>query len=282
MGAATMRRRGHRGGGFPPRMWDLHNADYKRDMTAARPPLSAVLITLNAAAQLGACLYTLRFCDEIVVVDSGSTDGTVEMARGFGARVIQAKWRGFGEQKQLAVSHAAHDWVLCVDADERVTPRLQQAIIEAFPAPSCHAFRFRRCNRFLGRLLRHGEGYPDWSVRLFDRRHAHWSQDPVHEKVIGVESVGSLEGDLLHESAETLETYLAKQNRYTTLAAQAALSAGRRAHVGHLLFSPLVRFIKFYFFRLGLLDGVAGLVHIVIGCGNSFVKYAKMLAEQKR
>lgn len=251
-------------------------------MPVARPPLSAVLITQNAASQLPACLDSLAFCAEIVVVDSGSEDGTIELAQSRGARVVQAKWRGFGAQKQFAVREAAHDWVLCVDADERVTGRLQASIEQALAAPGHRAYRFRRCNRFLGRYLRHGEGYPDWSVRLFDRRHARWSDDVVHEKVLTETDIGALEGDLLHDSAETLDAYLSKQNRYTTLAAQEAFSAGRRAHAGHLLLSPLLRFFKFYFFRLGFLDGLPGLVHILIGCGNSFLKYAKMLDLLKR
>jgi hypothetical protein len=133
----------------------------------------------------------------------------------------------------------------------------------------------------MGRYLKHGEGYPDWCLRLFDRRRARWSDDPVHEKVIATGEVGSLSGDLLHESAESLDAYLAKQNRYSTIAAEVALAQGRRATVAHLLLSPLLRFAKFYFFRLGLLDGLPGLVHILVGCGASFAKYAKMLAFQR-
>ena len=246
-------------------------------MPPARQPLSAVLITLNAVTQLADCLRSLAFCDEIVVVDSGSTDGTVELAQGLGARVIPLAWRGFGPQKQFAVEQASHDWVLCVDADERISDALRASIETALAAPSCHAYRFPRCNRFMGRYLRHGEGYPDWSLRLFDRRHARWSDDTVHEKVIAEGEVGRIKGDLLHDSAETLDGYLAKQKRYTTLAAQAAIANGKRASYAHVLLSPLLRFFKFYFFRLGFLDGLPGLVHILIGCGNSFAKYAKML-----
>ena len=251
-------------------------------MSVARSPLSAVIIAKNAARQLPECLESLAFCDEILVVDSGSDDGTVALAQSRGARVIQSEWRGFGPQKRYAVEQAAHDWVLCVDADERVSPELRSAIERALAAPANAAYRFPRCNRFLGRYLRHGEGYPDWSLRLFDRRRARWSDDAVHEKVLTDAEVGTLTGDLLHDSAETLDAYLAKQNRYTTLAAQQAFDAGRRANALQLLLSPLVRFVKFYFFRLGLLDGVPGLIHIMIGCGNSFAKYAKMLDLKNR
>lgn len=246
-------------------------------MSAVRQPLSAVLITLDAASQLEECLRSVAFCDEIVVVDSGSTDGTVELAQRHGARVVQAEWRGFGAQKQFAVEQAKHEWVLCVDADERVTDDLRSSIETALVSPSAPAFRFARCNRFMGRYLRHGEGYPDWSLRLFDRRHARWSDDAVHEKVVAKGDVGTLRGDLRHDSAESLERYLTKQNRYTTLAAQDALARGKRASGIRLIASPVVRFVKFYFLRLGFLDGLPGLVHIAIGCGNSFAKYAKML-----
>lgn len=241
--------------------------------------LSAVLITRDAARQLPACCATLAFCDEIVVVDSGSSDATPAIARRFGARVIETHWRGFGPQKQFAVEQAENDWVLCVDADERVTPQLQASIAAVLSAPTFAAYRFARCNRFMGRYLRHGEGYPDWGVRLFDRRRAHWSADAVHERVVAHGAIGTLAGDLLHDSAESLERYFDKQNGYSTLAAAAALAAGRQSSAARLLLSPLTRFVKFYLLRGGWRDGLPGLVHILIGCYASFAKHAKMLAE---
>jgi len=247
-----------------------------------RESLSIVLITLNAAVQLEACLQSAAFADEIVLVDSGSTDGTIALAKRYGARVVQQGWLGFGPQKQYAVTQAAHDWVLCLDADERVTPELRLSIEAALIRPAAGAYRFARCNRFLGRYLRHGEGYPDWNLRLFDRRRARWSADMVHENVAADGPVATLSGDLLHDSAETIASYLSKQNRYTTLAAEAAFGAGKRASGSQLLLSPLVRFVKFYVVRLGFLDGLPGFIHIVIGCFNSFTKYAKMIELQKK
>lgn len=258
-------------------------------MPIPRQPLSVAIITLNAASQLAACLDSARFADEIVVVDSGSTDGTQALAERHGARVIQQEWLGFGRQKQFAVEAARHDWVLCLDADERVTPALQASIEIALQSPSTlgpavvpmvAAFRFPRCNRFLGRYLKHGEGYPDRSLRLFDRRQARWSNDAVHEKVETDCPVGDLTGDLLHDSAESLASYLTKQNRYTTLAAEMALAAGKRTSFGRIAFSPMVRFIKFYLIRQGFRDGLPGLIHIAIGCFNTFMKYSKMLERQ--
>ena len=240
-------------------------------------PLSVVLITHNAAAQLADCLASVAFADEVVVVDSGSSDGTAELAARYGARVVAKEWLGFGRQKQFAVEQAAHDWVLCLDADERVSPELAASLVRALQAPAAPVYRMARRNRFLGRWLRHGEGYPDWSARLFDRRQARWSDDGVHEKVLYAASPGTLTGDLLHESGEDLGRYLEKQNRYTTLAAQELHRQGRRAGIAEFAFSPLVRFIKFYVLRLGFLDGLPGLVHIAIGCMSSSMKYAKLI-----
>jgi glycosyltransferase involved in cell wall biosynthesis len=239
--------------------------------------LSVVLITQNAAAQLPECLASVAFADEVLVVDAASSDGTAQVAERFGARVVTSEWLGFGRQKQFAVEQAAHDWVLCLDADERVSPELAASIVRALEAPAAPVYRMARCNRFLGRWLRHGEGYPDWSPRLFDRRQARWSDDAVHEKVLYAATPGTLAGDLLHESAEDLGRYLDKQNRYSSLAAAELHRQGRRAGIAELALSPAVRFVKFYFLRLGLLDGLPGLVHIAIGCMNSFLKYAKLI-----
>lgn len=245
-------------------------------------PLSVTVITHNAGAQLEACLKSASFADELVVVDSGSTDDTVAIAGRHAARIVQKEWMGFGAQKQFAVDCASHDWVLCLDADERVSEALRQSILKELATPRAQAFEMARCNRFMGRWLKHGEGYPDWSLRFFDRRRARWSDDEVHEKVLASDPVARMGGDLLHESAESLDRYLEKQNRYTTLQAERLRAAGRRAGTVRLVLSPLARFIKFYILRLGFLDGVPGLVHVAIGCMNSFNKYAKLIAMQRR
>ena len=248
---------------------------------ADKLPLTVAIIALNAGAQIGPCLASVPFADEIVVVDSGSTDDTVAIAARHGARVETREWPGFGRQKQHAVSIARNDWVLCLDVDERVSERLARAIREALASRRYRAYRMSRRNRFLGRWLAHGEGYPDWTVRLFHRAHASWSNDEVHEAVLTTVEVGRLEGDLMHDSAEDIATYMAKQNRYTTLHAQALFRQGLRAGYWRLAASPLARFLKFYFFRLGFLDGGPGFAHIVIGCNNTFQKYLKLIELQK-
>ncbi len=244
-------------------------------------PLSVAIITRNAASQLERCLASVAFAEEVVVVDSGSTDGTVELAERHGARVVRKEWLGFGAQKQFAVDAASHDWVLCLDADESLSPELREAIVEELKTPRGLVYAVARRNRFLGRWLKHGEGYPDWNVRLFHREHARWGSEAVHEKVVAGSPVLRLRGDLLHDSAETLEKYLDKQNRYTSLQAESLRAAGRRANAFQLVLSPALRFIKFYLWRLGFLDGVPGLVHITIGCMNSFNKYAKLKALER-
>jgi glycosyltransferase involved in cell wall biosynthesis len=249
---------------------------------AEKLPLTVAIIALDAASQIGPCLASVEeFAGEILVVDSGSTDETAAIARRHGARVVHNEWPGFGRQKQFAVQSAANDWVLCLDVDERVTERLAGAIRAALGSRAYKAYRLARRNRFLGVWLAHGEGYPDWSLRLFHRAHASWSNDEVHEAVLTTAQVGRLDGDLLHDSAEDIATYMAKQNRYTTLHAEALFKQGVRASAWRLFVNPLVRFVKFYVVKLGFLDGGAGFAHVVIGCNNTFHKYLKLLELQK-
>ena len=249
-------------------------------MSDPLPPLALtlVVITRDAGASLAECLNSARFASQTIVVDSGSGDDTAQIAKSCGAQIIEQAWLGFGPQKNFAVAQAANDWVLCLDADEFVSPQLALAIQSAMQRSEFNAYEMPRRNRFLGKWLAHGEGYPDWNLRLFDRRHARWSDEIVHERVQADGRVGRLSGDLMHTSGESLESYLAKQNRYTTLQAERLFARGERFSAARLVVSPIVRFVRFYFLRAGFLDGVAGLVHISIGCFNSFSKYAKLRA----
>lgn len=241
-------------------------------------PATATIIALNESQNIAACIKSVDFFDEVIVVDAGSTDETRSVARSAGATVLENPWPGFGPQKQFALEHARNDWIFSIDADERVSEALEARIQELFSSePGAQGYTINRRNHFMGRALRHGEGYPDWCLRLFDRRHASWSADPVHEKV---ELEGRIErlkgGDLEHFSQCSLADYLEKQNQYTSLQARHLSSIGRRSSLPKMLFSPFVRFLKFYVIRLGFLDGVPGLVHIMVGCYNSFLKYAKL------
>ncbi len=245
-------------------------------MTAV--PATATIITLNESEHIADCVRSVSFFDEVLVVDSGSTDETVRLARNAGATVIENAWPGFGQQKQFALEKARNHWIFSIDADERVTDELRASIEHLFRVrPMAQGYTINRRNHFMGRALRHGEGYPDWCLRLFDRRHASWSEDPVHEKVELWGRIDRLHGgDLEHFSELSLSEYMDKQNQYTTLQARHLSESGRRASIAKLVMSPFVRFLKFYFLRLGFLDGVPGLVHITVGCYNSFLKYAKL------
>jgi glycosyltransferase involved in cell wall biosynthesis len=239
-------------------------------------PVSAVIITLNEEKALPKCLESVSFAAEIVVVDSGSTDRTIEIAEQYGAIVIHQEWLGYGKQKQFAVDQASHDWVYCLDADEWVSDELANSIQGVIPYPEYVAYESPRCNKFLGRWLRHGEGYPDYNLRLFNRKFARWSNDLVHEHVVCNGQVGRLAGDLMHESEDTLENYLSKQNRYTSLQAEVQANRCNKPSIIRTVFSPFVRFIKMYFVRLGFRDGFPGFVHISVGCLNSYIKNLKI------
>ena len=249
----------------------------EREAAKVKIPATAVVIAQDEANKIRACIKSLDFFEEVLVIDSGSEDNTVELARAEGARVIYNPWPGYSDQRQFALEHASFDWVLSVDADERVSPELRASIIRAFEkGPADRGYEINRRNHFMGHPLNHGEGYPDWILRFFNRHHANWSQDLVHEKVTLDGEVKRLEGDLDHFSEESLSDYLTKQNQYTSLQAEQMYQSGKRSSGLRLLTSPLFRFIKFYLIRGGFRDGLPGLVHIAFGCFNSFSKYAKL------
>ena len=248
--------------------------------------LTVVFITKNAGASLEKSLQSVHWIHNKVVVDSGSTDNTVEIAKRTGAKVIHQDWLGFGPQKQFAVMHAPTDWVLCLDADEFLSPELSKSLQALFTQKELlDAYKFPRSNKFLGRFLKHGEGYPDWSLRLFNKTKARWSDDFVHEKVVAIGApfkVGELVGDLMHESGESISHYIEKQNRYTDIQAKLMIESGKKVTCSRLFVSPLMRFVKFYFVKRGFLDGLPGFVHITIGCFAAFLKYLKVIANSSR
>ena len=241
--------------------------------------LSAVMITKNAAASIERSLASLAsVVDEIVIVDSGSTDDTLSIAQQFNANIVYQQWLGFGLQKQFAVNYASSDWVLCIDADEWLSDELQKSIGQLRHRQEAHVYQLCRKNCFMGRFLRHGEAYPDKNIRLFHRHYAKWTDDVVHEKVISAAIAHTLKGDLLHDSAESLDSYLDKQNRYTTLQAKEIVSRQQKpVSAAKAVLSALFRFMKGYIFRMGFLDGFPGFVHIVIASSNSFFKYSKAI-----
>ncbi len=236
------------------------------------PPISATVITFDEADRLADCLASLAFCDEIVVVDSGSTDATRDIAAAAGARVLVRPFDGFRRQKQFAVEQATHDWVLCVDADERVDARLAEAIRAARDGGFAGAagYRFARCSEYFGRFLRHGNAYPDRQMRLFDRRRGGWQGDrEIHERASVDGPVRTLDGHLLHLPFRSFEHQLAKGHQYARMMAEHAHARGKRASLEKLVLAPWWRFWRGYVLRGGFLDGWAGLVHAYVTADNA-------------
>lgn len=249
-----------------------------------RPGLSACIITLNEADRIGACLASLAFCDEIVVVDSGSSDGTREVASSAGARTIEHAFEGYRAQKDFAVKQARHDWVLCLDADERVTPRLRASIEAARDVgfPDAAGYRFARATEYFGKFLRHGNAYPDRVLRLFDRRRGGWHADrEIHEHVVVNGTVHTLAGDLEHRAYRSLDDQLARYRRYATMMAQHMQASGRRARVRNLILNPSWRFLRGYFLRAGFLDGWRGLLFASLEADYTREKFARLMLLQR-
>ncbi|MFT4246745.1 MAG: glycosyltransferase family 2 protein [Pseudomonas sp.] len=246
-------------------------------------PLSAVVITFDEADRIGDCLASLAFCDEIVVVDSGSGDATRRIAADLGARVLVRPFDGFRSQKQFAVEQATHDWVLCVDADERVDPALRAAIQAERAAGFARAAGYRCARRswYFGRWLRHGNAYPDRKLRLFDRRRGGWrGEREVHESASVDGPVATLDGDLLHLPFRSFEHQLAKGRRYAQMMAEHAHARGRRASWSKLVLAPAWRFWRGYLLRGGFLDGRAGLVYAYVSAFTARQKAIRLWALQ--
>ncbi|GGJ97420.1 glycosyltransferase family 2 protein [Luteimonas terricola] len=247
-------------------------------------PISATVITFNEADRIGDCLAALAFCDEVLVVDSGSTDATREIAAAAGARVLVRPFDGFRSQKQFAVEQATHDWVLSVDADECVTPQLA-ASIQAERArgfEGAAGYRFARCSEYFGRYLRHGNAYPDRKLRLFDRRRGGWRGDrEIHETASVDGPVRTLAGDLLHHPFRSFEHQLAKGRQYAQMMAEHANARGRRATLGKLVLAPAWRFWRGYLLRGGFRDGWAGLVYAYVTADTARQKTVRLWLLQR-
>jgi glycosyltransferase involved in cell wall biosynthesis len=238
--------------------------------------ISATLITCNEERNIARAIESLRCCDEVVVVDSGSTDRTVELAANLGARVIETVWKGYAEQKNFAAEQAAHDWILSLDADETLSEALEAEIWRLKKtAPDCDAYTVPRMAQYLGRWILHSGWYPDRKVRLYDRRRAYWVGKFVHESVQVNGRVGELQSNLLHFTCSSLSEHLKTMERYTTLAAEEMVSQGRKVGYRQLLFDPPWTFFRSYVLQRGFLDGPEGLAIAYTAAFYNFLKYAK-------
>ena len=235
------------------------------------------MITKNEAHNIAACLAAVSFADQIVVLDSGSTDGTADIALALGAEVVvNADWQGFGVQKNRALALARCDWVLSLDADEQVSPALQLEVQQVLAAPQFSAYAVPRLSSFCGQYMRHSGWYPDYVVRLFKRGDAHFSSDRVHEKITTEGKIGKLKGELLHKTYSSLEQMLDKSNAYSTAGARDALAKGKSASITSAVAHGIWAFLRTYFLRLGFLDGRMGLLLAVSISQTTFWRYAKL------
>ena len=239
--------------------------------------LTATVITRDEEANIAEALERLRFADELVVVDSGSTDRTLEICRRYTDRIFHRDWTGFVDQKNFAVDCASHDWILSLDADERPSSRLE-AEIRALRASgfSRPGYRVPRVAYFMGRWIRHGDWYPDYQLRLFDRRRGRWHGGSVHESVRIDGSPGYLNGEIEHFTYRSLSDYLKRLEAYSSLAAADYHARGRRANALSLAAHPPLAFLKNYLWKRGFLDGVPGLMVAIMAATSVYFKHAKL------
>lgn len=250
---------------------------------AARPTVAAILIVRNEAARLRGCLESVRWADEIVVLDTGSTDETVAIAREFTGKVHSAEFCGFGPLKNRALDLASCDWILSVDADERVTPELQREIAGVLRSDAGHAgYRIPRLSYLCGQPMRHGGWWPDDLARLVRRGQGRFTDVPVHEELVVRGSVGRLASPLLHDAYDSFEQVIEKLNRYSTLAAEKMHRAGKRAGVLTALVHGVWSFFRTYVLQLGLLDGRRGLILAVLNAEHSYYRYVKLWRMQDK
>jgi len=243
----------------------------------SRTRISAALITRNESANISDAIKSLSFADQIVVVDTGSIDDTVEIAGKLGAEVHNVEFEGFGKTKNKALDYCREDWVLFIDADERVTPELAEKIIKAANNESAAAgFLINRLTYFLGKPVRHSGWFPDYILRFFKRENGRFSSNLVHECVQVKGPISKLEGLLLHYSYGSLEQYLDKLNEYSSLSAKEMFERGKKSNFLDPVFRPILTFLKMFVFKAGFLDGMNGLILAILSSYHVFVKYAKL------
>ena len=238
--------------------------------------ITATIITLNEERNIARAIESLRCCDEIVVVDSGSVDRTVELAANLGARILESPWHGYARQKNYVAEKATHDWILSIDADEALSESLEGEIWTLKKkGPTCDAYTVPRLAQYLGRWILHCGWYPDRKVRLYHRAKAKWVGDFVHESVAVEGRVGHLESNLLHYTCDSLSEHLKTMDRYTTLAAEELVSRKEKIHLRNMILDPAWTFTKTYFLQRGFQDGLEGLTIAYMAALYTFLKYAK-------
>jgi glycosyltransferase involved in cell wall biosynthesis len=246
------------------------------------PTVSAVIITKNEAINIADCLDSVAFCDEVIVVDSGSTDGTIELAQAKGARVVHRDFDGFGPQFNYAASLATSDWILSVDADERITPPLAAQIKDAMAHGKADGYELPRLSSFCGREMWHSGWYPDFVLRLWKRGRARWNDVLVHPRPTCDGPVEKLSEHLIHYSVRRLEDSLSRIDRYSTAGAEMIVQSGRRITFMTGILHGLWAFIRAYFLRAGFRDGPEGFLLAVATAEGTYYRYMKAWLARRR
>jgi glycosyltransferase involved in cell wall biosynthesis len=247
------------------------------------PKVSVTIIALNEAEHIGAAIDSAAWADEILLVDSGSSDATLDIARGKGATILCRPWSGYVDQKNFAAERAAHDWIFSLDADERIPPSLAEEIRNVVATkPALRGYRVPRVTYHLGRWIRTTDFYPDYQTRLYDRRSARWRGKYVHESVAVEGPVGRLRHELEHYSFRDLRDQLDRINHYTTLAARQMHETGRQATPFDLVVHPPAAFLRNYLLRRGVLDGTAGFTISAMNAFSVYLKFAKLWELQQK
>jgi len=239
--------------------------------------ISACIITKNEELNIESCLKSLDWVSEIIIVDSGSSDRTIELCETYGCNIVRSEWLGFGKTKQLAVNSASNDWIFSIDADEQVSPELKLNIIDILKEPQYKGYRIKRKSTYLGKGINYCGWQDDYPVRLFNKQYGNFDSNEIHEKVFLPDfSLGLINDPILHHPYKNLSQHIEKINLYSELGAKKLKNQRQKFSLIYCFAAGIVKFIKMYFVKKGFLDGRIGLILCSLSAYGVFVKYLKL------
>lgn len=243
--------------------------------------ISATIITYNEEQNIERCLKSIQWVDEIVVVDSYSTDNTIEICKKYKCNVIQTKWKGFGKTKKFAVDNTSNDWILSIDADEEVSDSLRDAIGQLLVKPTYNGFNIKRRSFYLGKEIKHCGWNNDFPLRLFNKEHANFNEKEIHESVVLHLEKAKINEPLFHYTYPTINSHIAKMNKYSELYALRFIKERKKYSISSSIFFGIIKFLNMYFFRLGFLDGKIGFILCLNSSIGVYLKYIKTWQQNK-